>query len=98
MRQFYLGAVLALSAAILFLPAWLFLIHEPRISHAALAGAVVLPLIVSGAAAGVRSLLACVREHPLDLLTAFSVGVLLIFLVMLLYTGMFLFALGWPGR
>jgi hypothetical protein len=92
-RRFFYGAPLTLLGTAAFLPAWLFLVHAPRFAHAHFVAALVLPLIVLVEAAGIKNLVTCVLDPPLDYLTAFAFGVLLVFIVLLIFTGVFLYVL-----
>jgi hypothetical protein len=94
-RRFLQGAPLALAGGIAFLPAWLFLVHTPRFAHAQLVAVLVLPLLVLSIAAGLKKLVTCMLEQPFDHLTALSFGVLLIFVVVLVYSSVFFYVARW---
>jgi len=94
-RQFFQGAPLALGAAAGVLPAWLFLVQGPRFAYASIAAALTLVLLGMAGVVGVGKLVRCAVGHPFDHLTAVSFGVLLVFAVVLTYTGVFLWLLYW---
>ena len=91
-RHFFQGAPLALAAAAACLPAWLFL-AQSHSSYAVAAAILVMLLLGVAAAIGVAKLIRCAVGHAFDYLTAVSFGVLLVFTVVLIYTGVFLYLL-----
>ena len=93
-RCFFQGAPLALATAAAWLPAWLFLAQSHH-SHAVVATILVMLLLGMAAAIGVAKLLRCAVGHAFDYLTAVSFGVLLVFTVVLIYSGVFLYLLYW---
>jgi len=92
-RQFFLGSALALAAVLLALPAYFFLIHRPSFAYARAVEVLVLLLLLIAAAMGAGKLLRCMLSRSFDVLTAVSLGVLLIFVVLLVYAGVFLFVM-----
>jgi hypothetical protein len=89
-RWFYWGAPMAIGPALLFLPAFVYLVIEPRVKHAALISAVLFPTLAVLEVLGVRRLIWCCMERPFNLLTLLAFGALAILLVIAAYTGLFL--------
>jgi hypothetical protein len=94
-RSFLHGASLALVPAIALLPAWVFLVHTPRFNNSETLAVVLFPALAISFATGVRKLVHCLLNRDFDAITAFAFGVLLILFVVLVYDGVFLYALRW---
>jgi len=89
-RLFFVGAPLALIPALVFLPAFVFLILDPRFTHHEAIAGVLFPLLLAAEAGGLWRLARCVSQTKLDLVTLFAIAVLLILVVIASYTGLFL--------
>lgn len=89
-RWFYWGAPLAIGPALIFLPAFVSLVIEPRVKHAQLFSAVLFPVLAVLEFMGVQRLARCCVERPFNLLTMLSFGAIVVLLVIALYTGLFL--------
>jgi len=89
-RAFYFGAPLAIVPALGFLPAVMFLVVVPKVAHAGIIAAVLLPVLVLVGGFGVWKLALGAVQKPFSILNALNVGVLLVLLVIAGYTGLFL--------
>jgi hypothetical protein len=89
-RAFYFGAPLAIVPALGFLPAVMFLVVVPKVAHAGIIAAVLLPALVLAGGFGVWKLALGAVQKPFSILNALNVGVLLVLLVIAGYTGLFL--------
>ena len=89
-RAFYIGAPLAVIPALGFLPAVAFLVIVPKVAHAGVIAALLLPLLVASGGMGLWKLALGAVQKPFTLLNALSVGCLLVVLVIAGYTGLFL--------
>jgi hypothetical protein len=89
-RAFYIGAPLAIAPALAFLPAVMFLVVVPRVNHAGLIAWLLLPILAATGGFGLWKLALGAVQKPFSLLNAFSVGCLLVVLVIAGYTGLFL--------
>src|SRR6266446_584315 len=89
-RAFYFGAPLAIVPALGFLPAVMFLVVVPKVAHAGIIAAVLLPVLVLAGGFGVWKLALGAVQKPFSILNALNVGVLLVLLVIAGYTGLFL--------
>jgi hypothetical protein len=91
-RWFYWGAPLALGPALVFLPALVYLVIEPRVKYGHTLGAALLPIGGAAEFVGVRWLVKGALARPFNLLSMLSAGGLIILLVIAAYTGLFLAA------
>jgi hypothetical protein len=89
-RAFYIGAPLAIVSALAFLPAVMFLVVVPKVAHAAAIAWVLLPILAAAGGFGLWKLALGAVQKPFSLVNAFSVGCLLVVLVIAGYTGLFL--------
>ena len=89
-RAFYIGAPLAIAPALAFLPAVMFLVVVPKVAHAGLIAWLLLPPLAAAGTFGLWKLALGAVQKPFSLLNAFSVGCLLVVLVIAGYTGLFL--------
>ena len=89
-RAFYFGAPLAIVPALGFLPAVMFLVVIPKVAHAAIIAAVLLPVLVVVGGFGLWKLALGAVQKPFGILNALNVGALLVLLVIAGYTGLFL--------
>jgi hypothetical protein len=89
-RAFYIGAPLAIVSALGFLPAIMFLVVIPKIAHAGVIACVLLPILAAAGSFGLWKLALGAVQKPFSILNAFSVGCLLVVLVIAGYTGLFL--------
>jgi len=92
-RLFYWGAPLAIVPALGILPAFVWLVFEPRVRHATAWAGALFPLMAVAEFVGVSKLVRGCVERPFNLLTLLSAGALLVLLVIAAYTGIFLAAL-----
>jgi len=92
-RLFYWGAPLAIVPALSILPAFVWLVFDPRVRHAMAWAAVLFPLLAVAEFVGVAKLVRGCVERPFNLLTMLSLGAMLVLLVIASYTGLFLAAL-----
>lgn len=81
-RRFFMGTALSVVPVALLTPLYLLLIHSPRFAHSAALGVAAIAALSALALAGVVMLAKCMCAGPLDLLSATSLGVLLIVLVL----------------
>lgn len=89
-RAFFVGAPLAIVPALGFLPAIMFLLVAPAVSHGQRLAIVVLPLLALTGSVGLWKLAIGAVERPFGILNALSVGALLVVLIIATYTGLFL--------
>jgi hypothetical protein len=92
-RLFYWGSALAVGPALIFLPAFVVLVFQPRIRHATLWASLLFPLLALAEFLGVFKLVRGCVARPFTLLTVLSFGALFVLLVIAVYTGVFLAAL-----
>ncbi len=92
-RLFYWGAPLAIVPALAVLPAFVFLVFSPRVPYANVWAAIVFPLLAGAQFFGVYQLARGSVERPFSLLTMLSFGAMLVFVVIVTYTGVLLGAL-----
>ena len=92
-RLFYTGSVLALLPALAFLPAFVFLVFQPRVQHATVWACLLFPVLAIAEFSGVFKLVRGCVARPFNLLTLFSFSAMLVLLVIATYTGVFLVAL-----
>ena len=93
---FFLGAPLALIPAILFLPAFAYLILTPRFPHASLLAAAVFPAFFAAEVLGIIKLARCFQRE-FDLITILAFGAFVLLAVIAIYTGFWLAALAAGG-
>jgi hypothetical protein len=89
-RAFFVGAPLAIVPALSFLPAIMFLLVAPGVSHGPQFALVVLPLLALAGSIGLWKLAISAVQRPFGVLNALSVGALLVVLIIAAYTGLFL--------
>jgi len=92
-RLFYWGSALAVGPALVFLPAFVVLVFQPRVRHATLWAVLLFPVLAIAEFVGVFKLVRGCVVLPFTLLTALSYGALLVLLIIATYTGVFLVAL-----
>jgi hypothetical protein len=92
-RLFYAGSLLALLPALAFLPAFVFLVFQPRVPHATVWAGLLFPILAIAEFSGVFKLVRGCVARPFNLLTMLSFGALFVLLVIATYTGVFLVAL-----
>lgn len=89
-RAFLIGAPLAIIPALAFLPAVMFLIVFPRVSHGRLIGFVVILACALLGSVGLWKLALGAVQKPWGIFNVLNVGALLVLLVIAGYTGLFL--------
>lgn len=89
-KLFFRGAVLAIAPAVAVVPAVMFLILTPRVPHAYLLAALVLPLLIFLELCGLLKLVRCCVQQVFDLLTVLAFGALVIVAAIAAYSGLFL--------
>jgi hypothetical protein len=89
-RAFHIGAPLAIIPALGFLPAVMFLIVVPRVAHARAIAFVVLPVLAATCSFGLWKLAIGAVQRPFGILSALSVGAMVVLLIIAAYTGLFL--------
>lgn len=89
-KLFFRGAVLAIAPAVAVVPAVMFLILTPRVRHAYLLAALVLPLLIFLELCGLLKLVRCCVQQVFDLLTVLAFGALVIVAAIAAYSGLFL--------
>ena len=89
-RAFYIGAPLAIVPALGFLPAVMVLIVIPRFAHARAAAFVILPALALASSFGLWKLAVGAVQKPFTILTALSVGAMVVLAIIAAYTGLFL--------
>jgi hypothetical protein len=89
-RAFLIGAPLAIVPALVFLPAVMFLIVFPRITHGRMIGLIVVPLCALASSLGLWKLSLGAVQKPWGILNVLSFSALLVLLVIAGYTGLFL--------
>jgi hypothetical protein len=89
-RAFYVGAPLAVVAALAFLPAIMILLVVPKFDHAGAIAAIVLPALAVAGSFGLWKLALGAVQKPFGILNVLSVASLLVILVIAGYTGLFL--------
>lgn len=81
---------MALGPALVFLPALVYLVIEPRVKYGHTLGAALLPIGGVAEFVGVRWLVKGAVARPFNVLSMLSSGALMILLVIAAYTGLFL--------
>ena len=89
-RAFYVGAPLAIAPALGFLPAVMFLVVVPRVSHGRLMAFILLPILGLASSFGLWKLAIGAVQRPFGILNALSFGALFVLLIIASYTGLFL--------
>jgi|SRR5215813_1279222 len=89
-RAFYIGAPLAIVPALGFLPAVMFLIVVPHFAYSRLVACVVLPALAMASSFGLWKLAMAAVQKPFNILSALSVGAMMVLLIIAAYTGIFL--------
>jgi hypothetical protein len=89
-RAFYIGAPLAIAPALLFLPAVVFLVIIPKFAWLRAIAFVFLPALAAASGFGLWKLALAAVQKPFNVLTALSVGAMMVLLVIAAYTGIFL--------
>ncbi len=89
-RAFIIGAPLAIVPALVFLPAVIFLIAFPQVTHGRLIGFLLLPPCLVAEGLGLWKLAVGAVSGPWGIFNTLSFGVLVILLVIAGYTGLFL--------
>jgi hypothetical protein len=89
-KLFFRGAVLAIAPALALVPAVMFLILTPRLSHSYLLAALILPLLIFLELWGLLKLVRCCVQQVFDLLTVLAFGALVIVAAIAAYSGLFL--------
>jgi len=92
-RLFYWGSALAIGPALVFLPAFVFLVFQPGVPHATAWAIVLFPMLAVAEFFGVFKLVRGCVARPFTLLTFLSYGALFVLLVIATYTGVFLAAM-----
>lgn len=90
-RALYTGAPMVVFPSLAFLPIVAFFVVSPRFAHARPLGFALLPLIVVSVALGLVRLARCLR-HEFDIISFLAFVSLMLFLVIVTYTGIFLSA------
>lgn len=88
-RALYLGAPLIVFPALAILPIVAFWVVAPRFAGSRPLGMGLLPLLLASIAFGVSRLAHCLR-HEFDIISFLACGSLVVFFVIVLYTGIFL--------
>jgi hypothetical protein len=91
------GTLLAVPAALLFFPAWVFLVHTPRFVHSYLLSVPVFAALAGMLVSGITKLVRCIDMRDFDIVSAMAAGVLMIIFVAAVYTSILMFALVYPG-
>jgi hypothetical protein len=89
-RAFLVGAPLAIVPALVFLPAVMFLVVFPRVTHGRVIGLFVLPACALASSFGLWKLALGAVQKPWGIFNVLSFGVLLVLLFIAGYTGLFL--------
>ena len=89
-KLFFRGAVLAIAPALALVPAVMFLILTPRLSHSYLLAALILPLLIFLELWGLLKLVRCCVQQVFDLVTVLAFGALVIVAAIAAYSGLFL--------
>lgn len=89
-RWFYWGSALAIGPALVFLPAFAYLVIDPAVRHAGLLSTVLFPVLAVLEFLGVQRLVWCCMRKPFNLLSFLSFGAVTVLLVIAAYTGVFL--------
>jgi hypothetical protein len=89
-RAFLIGAPLAIVPALVFLPAVMFLIVFPQVTHGRTIGFVVVPACALTSCFGLWKLAMGAVQKPWGIFNVLSFGALLVLLVIAAYTGVFL--------
>jgi hypothetical protein len=91
-RLLLIGAPLAVIPALAFLPALVYLVISPRISHGRLIAIVLVPVLLVAEGIGVSRLARCFLPRHFDLITFFATVNMILLVVIAIYTGLFLAA------
>lgn len=89
-RWFYWGSALAIGPALVFLPAFVYLVIEPAVRHAGLVSTVFFPGLAVLEFLGMQRLIWCCVQRPFNLLAFLSFGAIMVLVVIAAYTGVFL--------
>lgn len=89
-RAFLIGAPLAIIPALIFLPAVMFLIVLPRVTHGRVIGIVLLPACALTSCIGLWKLALGTVQQPWGIFNVLSFGALIVLIVIAGYTGVFL--------
>ncbi len=89
-RAFLIGAPLAIVPALVFLPAVMFLIVFPQVTHGRAIGFAVVPACALTSCFGLWNLAMGAVQKPWGIFNVLSFGALLVLLVIAGYTGVFL--------
>ena len=89
-RAFLIGAPLAIVPALAFLPAVMFLIVFPQVTHGRAIGLFVLPACALAGSFGLWKLATGAAQKPWGIFNVLSFGALLVLLGIASYTGLFL--------
>jgi len=89
-RAFLIGAPLAIIPALCVLPAVVFLVIVPRVAHARMIAAIVLPACALAGSLGLWKLALGAVQKPWGIFNVLSFGALLVLLIIAGYTGLFL--------
>ncbi len=89
-RSFMMGAPLAIVPALAFLPAVMFLIVFPQVTHGRLIGAVLVPSCALVSFVGLWKLAMGAVQRPWGIFNVLCFGALFVLLVIAGYTGLFL--------
>lgn len=95
-RALYTGAPLVVFPSLALLPVITFWVVAPRFVHARALGLALLPLLLAAIAFGMGRLARCLR-HEFDIISFLACGSLVVFFVIVLYTGVFLAGLLFLG-
>ena len=89
-RTFMVAAPLAIIPALIFLPAVMFLIAFPQVTHGRLIGFLLLPPFLLAEALGLWKLSVGTVEKPWGIFNTLSFSAVMVLLVIAGYTGLFL--------
>lgn len=89
-RWFYWGSALAIGPALLFLPAFVYLVIEPSVNHAGLLSTLLFPALAILEFLGMQRLVWCCMKKPFNLLAFLAFGAITVLVVIAAYTGVFL--------
>jgi len=90
-----IGSPLVLLGAIAILPTLAYLIVTPSFAHARAIGCTLIPVYAIAEIVGLGKLAFCLRRQ-FDVISFFAVGTIIVFLVIALFTGVFMVGFIFP--
>jgi len=86
------GAPLAVASSFAFLPALVYLVISPRITHGRTIAVFLFPILIGMEVFGISRLARCFLPRHFDLITFFALTTMIVIVVIAVYTGLFLAA------